>query len=290
MKKNGFYILIIFIFVFASCRDSNKDKVAMLVQKWQGREIIFPNDMIFSQYAQDTLTYKIPKSEFKILLYVDSTGCTGCKLKLYQWKECIKEVNSLTKGKVPFIFIFQPKDTKELQFLLRRDRINQPVCIDKSNNFQKKNKLPKHLMFNCFLLDKDNRIVCVGNPVYSLKVKDLYLSVITGKKKPELSKTTGTLLTPKMLDMGKLKLGEKRSIIFTVKNTGNAPLFIRNITTSCGCTDVVYNKEPTLKNKKIQCSINYKAEEIGNFNREIKVHYNGGNSPIVLHIKGTVSE
>lgn len=169
--------------MFVSCRDNKRDELSLLVQKWQGREIVFPNDMIFTKYAKDSIDYEIPQADFKILLYVDSVGCTGCKLKLHRWRKLIDEVDFLTNGnKIPFIFIFQLKDNRELYYLLKKNRIRKPVVIDKNNSFQKKNKLPRELMFNCFLLDRDNKVLCVGNPVYNSKIKDLYFSIMRRSK------------------------------------------------------------------------------------------------------------
>lgn len=102
-------------------------EIAGIVTEWQDREIIFPQDIVFTRYGKDTLSYQIPSSDYKILLYVDSIGCTACKLQLHKWREFIKEVDTLTDGSVPVLFIFHPMDRKEISFLLRRDEIDIPV-------------------------------------------------------------------------------------------------------------------------------------------------------------------
>ena len=67
-----------------------------MIKSWQGKEIIFPEELIFTKYGKDTVKYNISVSDYKIIMYVDSVGCTEYKLQLYKWKEFIAEVDSLT--------------------------------------------------------------------------------------------------------------------------------------------------------------------------------------------------
>ncbi len=282
--------IISLIFILTSCR--NQNQLSLLVKEWQGKEIIFPSDLVFTKYAKDTIDYKIPKSDLKIVLYIDSMGCTNCKLKLAKWRMLIGEVNSLASQKVPFVFIFQPKELKNLYYLLRRDGIKEPVCIDENNKFQKLNNPPKNLNFSCFLLDKYNRVLCIGNPINNLKIRSLYLSVITGENKESVfPKTTASLLLQdKNIEVGNLKLGDIRDINFSIRNLGDSLLYIRYIETSCGCTSVKYTKQGIAEGNIATCTISYKAKKIGKFCEQIKVIYNGENSPLVFSIYGIVSE
>ena len=45
------------------------------------------------------------------------------------------------------------------------------------------------MMFQTFLLDKDNKVVVIGNPIHNLKVRDLYLQKIAGITINKLSET-----------------------------------------------------------------------------------------------------
>ena len=96
---------------------------------------------------------------YTIVTYIDSVGCTSCKLQLHRWKELVKEVDSLTNGDVPFFFYFHPKDIKELRYLTRRDAFAYPVCFDEKDDFNRLNRFPSEMMFQTFLLDKENRVI-----------------------------------------------------------------------------------------------------------------------------------
>ena len=217
-------------------------------------------------------------------------GCASCKLQLPRWKEWVHEVDSLTGGKVPFIFYFHPKDMKELRYLTRRDGFSYPVCFDEKDELNRLNRFPTEMTFQTFLLDRDNRVVAIGNPVHNPKVKDLYLSLMTGK---ETSKTTGTTTTVAVnqttIDFGSFQKTEKQERSFVLTNTGNQVLVIQDVTTSCGCTKVEYSKEPVRPGASLELKVIYEAEQAEHFNKAITVYCNAVNSPLRLTVKGNAN-
>ena len=159
MKTVLLYILL--ITAFFSCDNEQKEKekqILQLVNEWQGKQIVFPENTVFTRYLTDTTNYQIPQSEYKVLIYVDSIGCTSCKLQLHKWKELIEYTDSVTQNKVPFLFFFHPKDAKEIRYLLKRDGFDRPICIDLDDRLNKLNKFPADMTFQTFLLDKNNKV------------------------------------------------------------------------------------------------------------------------------------
>ena len=118
--KRLLYILF-YYFLLAACRENKKEQFARLVQEWQRERDVFPQDMVFTRFVTEQVEYRIPDAEYKVLIYVDSTGCTSCKLQLPKWKELIAHVDSTTNSNILFIFVFQSKDDKELRYILKRD-------------------------------------------------------------------------------------------------------------------------------------------------------------------------
>ena len=144
--KSLLYLLSI-LFLLTSCKENKKEEVARLVQEWQGKEIVFPKNITFTRFVTDTVDYQIPQSDYKVLIYVDSTGCTSCKLQLPKWKELIAYTDSVTGNNIPFLFFFQSKDDKELRYILKRDNFNRPVCIDRNSELDKLNRFPQNITF-----------------------------------------------------------------------------------------------------------------------------------------------
>lgn len=92
------YFLFVFLNLIAllSCGKQKSDNDLLpIVKEWYGKEIKFPDRPVFTLYGKDTVDYSISQSPYKMLVYVDSTGCVDCKLQLQKWQELIKYTNSL---------------------------------------------------------------------------------------------------------------------------------------------------------------------------------------------------
>ena len=273
---------------FASCEESEKERLSRFVQEWEGKEILFPAHSTFTIQGRDTVDFDFKDATYKIVTYIDSVGCTDCKLQLYRWKELIKEVDSLTNGNVPFLFYFHPKDMKELRYLTRRNGFTYPVCFDEKDDFNRLNRFPGEMMFQTFLLDKENRVVALGNPVQNPKVKELYLNLIKGMgESTSKEKLTAVSINSTVIDFGSFPKEEKQERRFVLTNTGKGVLVIQDIITSCGCTKVEYSKEPVRPGGTLEMKVIYEAEQAEHFNKTVTVYCNVGDSPIRLTVKGT---
>ena len=219
---------------------------------------------------------------------VDSVGCTSCKLQLPRWKELVTEVDSLTDGRVPFLFYFHPKDIKELKYLTRREGFVYPVCFDEKDDFNRLNRFPSEMMFQTFLLDKENKVVALGNPVLSPKVKELYLKLITGSQESKQSEIiTQVSVNQTEIDFGRFSKTVKQERSFVLTNTGKQLLVVHDVVTSCGCTKVEYSKQPVRPGETLELKVIYEAEDTGHFNKSIKVYCNVENSPLRLKVRGS---
>ena len=121
-------VLLFISTIYFACNSNKQEKdIAQIVTEWQGKEVIFPDDLVFTLFGKDTVDYNIPESNHKILLYVDSVGCTSCKLQLYEWGRLIEEVATLTSGSVPVLLFFHPKDS--LHFLKTLYTFYREACF-----------------------------------------------------------------------------------------------------------------------------------------------------------------
>jgi hypothetical protein len=281
-------VLLCCMLCLLSCKpkDNRKETLARLVTEWQGKTVVFPDSPVFTRFATDTVDYRIPASGYKVLVYVDTIGCTSCRLQLLKWKEWIQTVDSVTGDAVPFLFFFYPKDLKNIRFMLERDGFDRPVCIDFQDKLNKQNRFPADMTFQTFLLDKDNKVVVIGNPVHNTSVKNLYLKQIMGEE-PESSKPAQTTAKAESaeIDLGTFDKTEKRKAVFTIKNTGRDPLVIADVTTSCGCTSATYDKHPANPGETLRIEAEIHPENSGFFEEIITVMCNTENV-IELIIKG----
>jgi hypothetical protein len=167
----------------ASCtKIKNWIEAEKVVNEWVGKEIKFPADAqccILGKDTVSTLCTDLFRKEYKVMLYVDSSGCSDCRLKLTEWKQVIGKADSLFRNRIGFVFFFQPKDMREMTYLFRRDEYDYPVFIDKNNAVDRLNHFPQQMKYQCFLLDKDNKVLVIGNPTLAPQVWELYKEQIT---------------------------------------------------------------------------------------------------------------
>lgn len=284
-----FFLGLCVCLLMVSCSESEKERLSRLVQEWEGKEILFPAHSTFTIQGKDTVDFDFKGAAYTIVTYIDSVGCTSCKLQLHRWKELVKEVDSLTNGDVPFLFYFHPKDIKELRYLTRRDAFAYPVCFDEKDDFNRLNRFPSEMMFQTFLLDKENRVIALGNPIQNPKVKELYLNLIKGMgESTSKERVTTVSINSTVIDFGSFPKEEKQERSFILTNTGKGLLVIQDIVTSCGCTKVEYSKEPVRPGETLEVKVIYEAEQAEHFNKTVTVYCNAKNSPLRLMVKGDV--
>lgn len=282
-------VWIMCVWLLVSCSESREEAVYRLVKEWTGKEIKFPEHSVFTVQGKDTVDFTFQDADYKVLVYVDSIGCTSCKLQLDRWKKVINEMTEETGQDIPFLFFFHPKDMKELRYLTRRDSFTYPVCFDEVDELNALNRFPSDMTFQTFLLDKDNKVVSVGNPVHNPKVKELYLKHIMGSGNDSMETPKTSVELPEAeKDFGTIPLNEKREHVFKLVNTGNKPLVIYDVTTSCGCTKAEYSKEPVRPGETLDLKVIYNAEDKGRFRKSLRVYCNAEEAPLKLTVMGTI--
>ena len=78
-------------------------------------------------------------------------------------------------------------------------------------------------------------------------------------------------VTGKEHDFGLLEHKRPASFDFQFRNTGDAPIFIENVRTTCGCTKPEYSDAPVQPDSIGTITIGYDAKKIGYFRKRIKV-------------------
>ena len=280
------YVLF-FLLTLNSCQKVKEKEVVRLMKEWYRKEVLFPDDLLFTVLEKDTLK-EIPKSDYTIITYVDSIGCTSCKLKLQNWLLLERKLRSITNKRVSCLFVIHPKSKKEVNYILQENHFDCPVCIDDSDIFNKLNKFPANIMYQTFLLDAGNKVVAIGNPIHNDRIKKLYLDIISGNKMTSKKGSMQTEITVSetLFDFGKISFKESQKCIFTLQNTGKALLVIDDVNTSCGCTSVQYSKEPVKPGESLRITVIYKADHPEHFRKTITIYCNVPTSPLQLKITG----
>ena len=285
MDKKLLFIWIAFTF-FVSCHDKKKEEAVSSVKQWVGKEILFPKNSTFTIRGKDTVDFPLNVSDYKLVHYIDTAGCIACQLKLAEWKLFMAEVDAASSAHTSFVFYVYPHDVKDIQLEFRREAFDYPVCLDEKDEFNRLNKLATDKNLRTFLLDKDNKIVAIGNPMENPSVKKFYLKILTGKEQEKSAVQTKVEISTQELDFGTFPKEEQRTGEILFKNVGDKPFVIHDVVTSCGCTKVDYPKQPAMPGDILKLAITYDADKSGRFNKSLKVYGNMEESPIRLFVSG----
>lgn len=92
----------------------------------------------------------------------------------------------------------------------------------------------------------------------------------------------------KVHDYGTIYQNDDGNCEFTFTNTGNIPLVLTNVYSSCGCTVPSWPKEPLMPGKSNVIKVKYNTSRLGSINKSVTVESNAANGTVRLSIKGNV--
>ncbi len=91
------------------------------------------------------------------------------------------------------------------------------------------------------------------------------------------------------IDYGTIKKGGNGKQVFKFTNTGDKPLIITNVKSSCDCSVPSWTRTPILPGKTGEITVQYNTKIIGKFSKSIEVFSNDTKaSRKLLRIKGEV--
>lgn len=92
------------------------------------------------------------------------------------------------------------------------------------------------------------------------------------------------------IDYGEIEKGTDGIRIFEFINTGNTPLVISDVTSSCGCTIPKKPENPIQPGENGKIEVKYDTQLVGPIRKTVSVYSNAEESPKSLKIKGRVVE
>ncbi len=92
------------------------------------------------------------------------------------------------------------------------------------------------------------------------------------------------------VDYGQIDKGSDGIRVFEFTNTGEAPLIISKVSSSCGCTIPKKPEEPILPGKVGEIQVKYDTNRVGPIRKAITVISNADTPTKVLKIKGEIKD
>lgn len=172
--------IAILCFLAVASTGCKKAQLRRQLKELMGSTIVLP-EKISCVYNGEV--YPMPDSlrdKAKLLMYIDSTECTGCRLsKLVQYKSFVE---SLKERDIEFFVLLTPRQEEKeyLTDLILSYAFPFPVFLDEANAFFTANPrfTGKPSNMHIVLVDEDNISVLFGDPLGSAAMSDLFFKKI----------------------------------------------------------------------------------------------------------------
>lgn len=270
------------IVIVASINDTNIDTVS----EWTGKTLTIPK----VEFVGSSADYeRIKNSSYKIFVYVDSAGCFSCQLQLDKWKDFIAK-HYYTNNDVSIVFYFNLDNRNMIDATFANEGFSYPYFFDKRGLILKSNDFPNKFSLKTFLLDKENKVLCVGNPVVNPNVERLYDDIISKSlnKSYRQGDSTKVKITPVDIDFGNMFVGDVAYRKIEVTNIGDNDLRINKIGASCDCISVLPDAMTVSKGKTIKLMVKYTARHEADLYENIYIESNAKPCIPTVNIRGAV--
>lgn len=272
-------IILSLLSVLCSCNSKSTEQLNA-VSSLVGREIFMP-DSLTCQILNDTIVFSFGDADYTIVEYIDSAGCTPCRMKLQEWNNLINQLMAIQDVDVNFVMVINSPETEELDYIIKRDNFLHPICFDSVGDFAIRNQLPEKDTYHTFLLDENNDIVLVGNPAINPKIRELYRSVVIG----DVDEDRKAISKP----LGAIKAGASIVKQFEVHNGDTCLLTIQEVVPSCDCVSATINIDTIQPDQSGILTMKYVADSIsGPISRYVDVYFNEKENPVRYFVHGFV--
>lgn len=123
--------------------------------------------------------YPYANAKYKLVVYADSSECTQCYLThLEHWEKYVN-IEKQSKGKFVCLFVIEGKRTN-IPTVSEMIRLKHTIYFDEYFTLRHENpQIPRENVFHVFLVDKNDKIKLVGNPIQNEKIELLLDSILT---------------------------------------------------------------------------------------------------------------
>ncbi len=180
--------IVLFPLLLALCAGCGNAKEKRLARKeitaMIGRQVVFPEGLVPKLLGDDIGDpgWAADRS-MKVVIYTMPLMCSSCNLGiLLDWRQAIGDLTTeFGEENLRFVFVFAYKDERELTGAVKEYMFDFPVYYDPQEAFREQNPfISGNPLCHTFLVDENNRIVLVGDPVRNPNMLPLYKEQVGG--------------------------------------------------------------------------------------------------------------
>lgn len=268
--------------LFACNKTTNPES---LVREWVGREIVFPADAVFMVQG-DTVEYEPTVNDFNIIVYIDSAGCTECKMRMPAWNAFMSEINRYDAC-VGLCFALDGIDAIRMAQIAKRNDFRYPFFSLPETYMD----FPDEHLYQTFLLDDSSRVIAVGNPLGNESISRLYRHIVTRGRNPGKENFEPKIaVSSKRVPMGVIRPGDEKNVKVSITNNGDSLVTISKITTSCHCTTAKAQSDTIRHGQSVELDITQSNDSTyGYFTREVYIFIDANPNPVQIELTGFMS-
>lgn len=169
-------LLLIFSMIMMSC---GRCKLEEDISRLMNKKITVSYDSLLN-CSNEKIVYP-DTSQYRYIVYLDSMVCSSCTLKnMYYWEVLQDSIATLGKD-VGLVFIYAPSKEEIRRFItdLKHTREEFVSLVDTSGYFIRTNSfIPENSNLHAFLLDRNNKIIMVGNAQTNPEIEKLLFNII----------------------------------------------------------------------------------------------------------------
>lgn len=165
MKKYILHFVILLLSFYSMGCGPQKETGNILTRK--GKRIALIDSLEVYNVEQNSfskLSDLLKPGQKKIIVSLDAAACFSCSDDFVIWQNII---DSAKNKNIEFLFYLHTLDFEKIKPYFRKWRFYHPVIIDRENKFYEENGLVVDKVNRAMIVDKDNRLLYVGNPLYS---------------------------------------------------------------------------------------------------------------------------
>lgn len=264
--------------------------VGACIEQWVGKVVDLPDTIGWFTTDGISANTHFPSEDFKIVRYVGAGGCTSCRLRVMRYGKIVKELSDSAKSPIGFVCIVNPKEVEELQQILHRDNLaGLTMWIDSTDTINKINGFPAIESLQTFLIDRDNRVLAIGDPAINPKVMQLYTRILTNDT-INIAHMPQTRIHAESdnISLGAVRTGDVIRQTIQISNIGDHDFVLDKILTSCDCTTAYLSTQTIPIGGEALLTITCQENNaIGDFYREIYIFGNIAEE-LTIEINGSV--
>lgn len=173
--------LCVSVLLLFSCEDEAA-KLRRQAEEFTASTVVIPDGIERVNYSDKEFADYRDK-ETLLIVYIDSVACATCAINgMFQYDGIIEFAESDSLSRFAPLFVFSPRHYQytDLKRTLHFSGLNSSALLDKFSAFPAANPhIPADSRFHTFLLDKNGKVVLVGDPANNPGLWELYKTTIT---------------------------------------------------------------------------------------------------------------